>query len=88
MDLIRKHKLELITPRRRKRGQKGKIRGRKPKNEYKLKKRFIVEHTFSWFKHYGRLFRRKDKKLLPFESFVFMAASNIIANKITNLIIN
>ena len=43
MDLIRKHKLELITPRRRKRGQKGKIRGRKPKNEYKLKKRFTSQ---------------------------------------------
>ena len=65
---------------------KDKIRGSKPKNHYKLKNRYIVEHTFSWFKHYARLFRRKDKKIKMYESFIYMAASNLIANKITNLV--
>ena len=84
--LYRKYMMQLITPRKKKKGQKGKIRGRKPKLEYKLKDRFIVEHTFAWFKHYARLFRRKDRKIKNFESFVFLGASNIIGNKLNHLL--
>ena len=85
--LANKYKLELIVPRKKKKNTIGKIRGRKPKNEYKLNNRFVVERTFSWFKHYTRLFRRKDKKRINFESFIFFGASNIISSKITNIII-
>lgn len=83
--LANKYKLELITPRKRKRGRKGKTRGRKPKHHYKLKNRFIVEHTFSWFKNYGRLFRRKDRNINIFKSFVFLGAANITAKKVDHI---
>lgn len=59
-----------------------KKRGRKSNADIKLNKRFIVEHTFSWFKKYGRLLIRKDKTVSNFESFIFFGASSIVANKI------
>ena len=80
--LASEYKLQLITPRKRKKGQIGKTRGRKPKHYHKLKNRFVNEHAFAWFKNYGRLFRRKDRLASIFESFIFLGASNIIANKI------
>lgn len=86
--LINRYKMGLITPRKRKKGQKGKIRGRKPNGHEHLKKRFIVEHSFSWFKHYTRLFRRKDKLINNFAGFVFFGAANIVASKIVKYIVN
>ena len=83
--IANKYKAKLIVPRKKKYKIEGKIRGRKPKYEHKLKNRFVVERTYSWFKHYTILFRRKDKKISTFTSFIFMGASNIIANKIMHV---
>lgn len=82
-----KYKIKLITVRKRKRNQKGKIRGRKPKNYHKTKDRFIVEHSFAWFKNYRRLSLRKDKQSINFKSFVYFGASCIIARKIERYIV-
>jgi putative transposase len=81
--LANSYKLTLITPK--KKNNKGEKTSEF--NKSKLKKRFIVEHTFSWMKHYTRLFRRKDKKISIYKSFVFMGACNIIAKKISEYII-
>ena len=81
------NKIKLITPPRKyKNRKKGLTRFCKEK----LKGRFIVEHSFSWamkWKHYGRLFRRKDKTIKMFKSFIIMGACNIIAKKISEFII-
>ena len=84
--LAHHYNMKLIVPKRKNNKNKLKNRGRKPKHYYKLKKRFIVENCFSWFKHYGRLFRRKDKLKSNFSGFVFMAAANIVSNKIQTYI--
>jgi hypothetical protein len=62
-----------------------KKRGRKSLIEKKLEKRFIVEHSFSWFKKYKRLVLRRDSNYAIFESFVFFGAANIIANKVAHV---
>ncbi len=82
------YSIQLVTPRKKRKKQKGKLRGRKPKNHGKLKNRFIVEHSLSWFKQYTRLFRRKDKKINIFLEFIYFGAANLISNKLTNYILN
>jgi len=77
------YKLKLVTPRKKnKKGEKT-----SEFNKSKLKNRFIVERTFSWIKHYTRLYRRKDKKISIYESFIFMGACNIVAKNISNIVI-
>jgi len=66
--------------------KKKKKRGRKTLKEKKLLKRFIVEHSFSWFKKYTRLRIRKDKFYTNFESFIFFGASNIVSCKLKNFL--
>lgn len=78
--IYKKHYLKLITPDRKNKKNKNK------KNKIKLKDRYIVEHSFGWFKKYQRLARRKDKLKIYFESFVFFGAINITANKIYKIV--
>ena len=66
-ELYKKHYLKLITPVRNNAKNKN-----NHTNKKKLKKPYIVEHVFSWFKKYQRLARRKDKLKIYFESFVFL----------------
>lgn len=82
------YKLDFITQRKRKRGQKGKFRGRKPKNYEKLKNRFIVEHAFSWIKNYRRLYLRKDKQSTTFKNFIMFGIADLISKKLGNIINN
>jgi transposase len=84
--LMEKYTIKLITPRKRKRGQIGKTRGRKPKDHEKLRGRYIVEHSFSWMKQYGRLFRRKDKLQEIFKGFVMFGSALIVANKLNRIL--
>jgi transposase len=78
-EIYKKYCVKLITPNR----KNAKI---KDNNYDKLKNRYIVERTFSWFKKYRRLCRRKDKLKINFESFVFFGAANITTNKINKIV--
>jgi len=81
------YSIAIVTPRKKKKMQKGKIRGRKPKNHHKLKDRYIVEHSFSWMKCYSRLVRRKDKKGYMFKGFIYFGAADLTFNKITKYVL-
>jgi transposase len=78
-EIYKKYCVKLITPSR-------KNAKNKKNNKDKLKNRYIVERTFSWFKKYQRLCRRKDKLKVNFESFIFFGATNITANKINQML--
>jgi len=78
------YSIKLVTPRRRKNGKK--IRGRKPKYHYKLKNRFIVEHSFSWLKNYYRLVHRKDKTINMFKNFIYFGASDLTLKKMAKYV--
>ena len=84
--LAKVHLLKLITPRKNKIGQKGKIRGRKPQYHYKLKYRYINEHIMGWMKNYRRLRFRMDRKIKYYKASVFFIASNIVAQKIGHVL--
>ena len=81
------YSIQLITPRKKKKNQVGKTRGRKPKHHNKLNKRYIVEHSFSWFKNYFRLCHRKDRKIANFLAFVYLGASNLTTTKISKYVL-
>lgn len=48
----------------------------------KIKARMINENSFSWMTQYRRLTCRFEKYTKTFESFILLAFSNIILNKI------
>jgi len=80
-----KYKMRIITPE--KNPKKGVKKKSSENDKIKLRKRYIVEHTFSWIKNYTRLFRRKDKKISMYVSFMFFGICNITANKMEKYII-
>lgn len=84
-EINNKYKIRLITPEK-----NYKNNSKKHTSEYdkeKLKKRYIIENTFSWIKHYTRLYRRKDKKIAIYSSFMYFGISNLIAKKMEQYII-
>jgi len=84
-EIMRKYKIELITPE--KRTRYGTKKNNSEFNKRKLKIRYIIERTFGIAKQYARIFRRRERKIISFGSFVYMAFSNIIARKISQFIV-
>lgn len=80
--IYEKYKIQLNTPKRR-----NSRRNSTEDKKYGLSKRYIVEHTFSWFKNFKRLRNRYDKKIAQFQNFVYFGASCIVSKKIDKFLI-
>ena len=83
LKLRRKHNISLIYPY--KKNQKDADRQRKLNTTFErnlLKKRYIVEHFFSWLKKYKRIRQRYDKQCVNYLNFVYFGVINMIANRL------
>lgn len=49
-----------------------------------LSRRWVVERTFGWIYQYRRIVNRYERRIENYRSFVLLAISNIIANKVLN----
>lgn len=67
-DELFKKGIKLITPYR-----KNQKKRNCNKNKQKLKKRYVVEHANQKMKDYNRIYVRRDRLLITFKSFVYMA---------------
>jgi hypothetical protein len=54
------------------------------KNNIFLKKRYIIENLFAWFKNNKRVQLRYDRYIQKYEQFVYMSFGLIVENKLKN----
>ena len=73
--LLKNKSIELIYPYR-----KNQLTNSKEEKTL-LKKRYIVEHFFSWLKNYRKIRLRYDIKISTFKGFVMLACCDIVINK-------